>query len=112
MRKDESLDAAHQARFLLQALGERLAIIVLGRNDVNELDQWATGNAEPSPAVARRIGNAYRIVQRLRETESDQAIHAWFMGMNPELDDHSPAEWLAKRPRLVAEAADIFLATG
>jgi len=49
----------------------------------------------------------------LRGTESDHTIRAWFIGMNPQLDDVSPAEAIsAGKYREVIVAARAFLAGG
>lgn len=49
----------------------------------------------------------------LKGDDADPTIRAWFMGMNPQLDDVSPAEALAEdRFREVLAAARAFLAGG
>jgi hypothetical protein len=39
-------------------------------------------------------------------------VRAWFMGMNPELDDQAPARVLRREPERVLQAARQFLAGG
>jgi hypothetical protein len=66
----------------------------------------------PSPDIERRLRDAFGVAQILLQVESLQAVRGWFLGMNPELDDRSPALVIADEPGLVADAARIFVATG
>jgi len=45
----------------------------------------------------------------LRDREDLQTIKAWFRGMNPLLDDKSPALTLRKDPEAVLDAASDFV---
>jgi hypothetical protein len=60
----------------------------------------------------RRLRDAFQISQLLLQHEAGTTIQAWFTGMNPELDDQSPALMLAKHPQEVLIAARNFLANG
>lgn len=56
---------------------------------------------------------AYQMFDLLESEESDHTIRAWFMGMNPQLDDESSAEALREdQHRAVMAAARAFLAGG
>jgi hypothetical protein len=56
---------------------------------------------------------AYQVIQTLERKEADATIRAWFMGMNPQLDDLSPAETIREGiNREVSAAARAFLAGG
>lgn len=100
------------AAFLQELFGQQLTALMIERADPTDIGRWARGEANPDPAPARHLRNAFRIARRLRDIESASAVQAWFVGMNPDLNDQAPAAVIAKHPRLVAEAADIFLASG
>ncbi|MFT4220189.1 MAG: hypothetical protein QM611_06695 [Microbacterium sp.] len=61
----------------------------------------------------RKLRNTFQVYGLLSSVEGDHTVRAWFMGMNPQLDDDSPAEALAaERFREVASAARAFAAGG
>ena len=57
-----------------------------------KLTAFLTGDSQDA---AQPIASAYRIVRLLTEHETHAVIRAWFIGMNPNLDDSSPAETIA-----------------
>ena len=65
-----------------------------------------------------RLRAAFQIAELLIQSESPQTVRAWFMGMNPQLDDRSPALVLAAegndqvQVRDVLHAARAFLVEG
>jgi hypothetical protein len=98
--------------YLQDALGSRLAALLVGIDDASVLDDWTRGEVKLNPDVDRRLRNAFKITALLLQEESPQAVRSWFLGMNPELDDRAPALVLAEEPDLVAEAAQSFFANG
>jgi len=99
-------------RSLQEVLGQRLVALIAGVNDVKAVGKWARGERTPHPEAERRLRDAFHVVQVLLQAESAETIRAWFLGMNPDLDDQSPALVLAERPNEVLQAARAFAAQG
>jgi hypothetical protein len=56
---------------------------------------------------------AYQTFQLLLAEESPHTVRAWFLGLNPQLDDQSPAQSIREGDfRDVLVAAKAFLAGG
>jgi hypothetical protein len=100
------------ASYLQDVLGQRLTAVVAGVSDAKAVGKWARGGRVPHPRTALRLRHAYQVVQLLIEVESAGTIRAWFVGMNPELEDEAPAIVLGKDPARVLQAARTFLAHG
>ena len=98
------------ARCVQAVLGQRLAAEAAGVRDPKAVGAWARGAREPHPQTAVHLRHTYEVVQLLLEREGPETVRAWFAGMNPDLDDHSPASLLATDPVAVVGAARAFLA--
>lgn len=101
------------AAFLREHLGPRLLALTVGV-DARTTQRWADGKNTPqNDEFERRMRTAYQVFDLLKSEEASATIRAWFMGMNPQLDDLSPAEALAQdNHREVLSAARAFLAGG
>lgn len=97
---------------LQDILGQRLVAVIAGVSDAKAIGKWARGQRSPHPDAEQRLRNAYQIAQLLLERESPDTVRAWFIGMNPDLDDHAPALVLGEDPIHVLQAARSFLAHG
>jgi hypothetical protein len=97
---------------LQDVLGQRLVAVSAGVRDAKAVGKWARGERVPHPDAEQRLRHAYQIVQLLLERESAETVRAWFVGMNPELDDQAPALVLADDAVRVLQAARAFLAHG
>lgn len=97
----------------LQAvLGKHLLSLIVGRN-VRTLQRWESEETTPSGLDERKLRNTFQVYSLLSPVEGDHTIRAWFMGMNPQLDDDSPAEAIAEeRFKEVASAARAFVEGG
>ena len=91
---------------LHEVLGPALIAVIVGR-DVATIERWrADGDGPADIREQRRVVDTLRIVDLLLRVESPAVTRAWFMGMNPDLDDANPAELLAEdRAREVLAAA-------
>jgi hypothetical protein len=98
--------------YLQDILGPRLTALSVGASDAQDVVKWASGETHPDEDVEQKLRHAYSIVRLLRPLESSESIRAWFLGMNPELDDQAPALVLPDDPELVTQAAQNFAATG
>ncbi len=96
---------AEIARFLGENLGPKLVAFIVGA-DPKTVTRWAHSNGRtPQEDAERRLRGAYQVFQLLQTVESPHTIRAWFMGMNPQLDDRSPAEALNEGQRREVMAA-------
>ena len=86
--------------------------VIAGVSDAKAVGKWARGERSPHPEAERRLRDAYHITQLLLQSEDSETLRAWFIGMNPSLDDQAPALLLADNPQAVLGAARNFLAYG
>ena len=101
------------AAFLQDALGQKLVAYMTGTSDPRTVGRWAKGESTPRGENARRLGHAFHIFRLLVTQESPHTVRAWFVGLNPQLDDESPATAIREgRARDVLVAAKAFLAGG
>jgi hypothetical protein len=82
------------ARLLQEVLSRRLTAYAAGVQDGKTVTRWASGEVSEirDIDVERRLRMTYEIVQLLLLQDSAHTVKAWFIGMNPELDDVSPVE--------------------
>ena len=67
----------------------------------------------PRETAEKRLRAAYQVFRLLEGCEAFPTIRAWFMGMNPQLDDLSPTEAIANdQYRDVMSAARTFASGG
>jgi hypothetical protein len=79
---------------LRDILGARLVAYLGSVKETRAVRQWAEGDRTPSAEVVLRLRTAYHAAALLREKDSPPVVQAWFQGMNPRLDDVSPARLL------------------
>jgi hypothetical protein len=112
-RKTVTLTIADIAGFLQDTLGSKLTAYIAGVKDPKMVTKWASGTVAPGEERQARLRAAYQVFQLILEAEDDHVARAWFIGMNPELDDEAPAECLREsRFRDVMAAARAFLSGG
>lgn len=99
---------------LTELLSRRLVAYIEGVKDTSTVTRWASGEVERvRDENERRLRAAYEIAQLLVWFDSPKVVRAWFIGMNPRLDDLSPAEALHEgRLREAMAAAREFVAGG
>lgn len=103
---------AEIARYLQELFGQKLTALMVGVQNPKAVGQWARGEREPHPQAARRLRDAFHVAKLLMQVESAPTVQSWFMGMNPQLDDETPALLIASRPADVLRAARAFAAIG
>ena len=79
---------------LRHLLGPRLVAYLGSVRETRAVHQWAEGTREPSDAVQQRLRVALQVAAMLTEAESPRIAQAWMQGLNPQLDDRSPARLL------------------
>lgn len=108
-----NLEIAEVAGYLQENLGQRLTALLAGLSDPKGVGRWARGENRPQPPMDRRLREAYQVFHVVQSVESPHTARAWFIGLNPQLDEESPAEAIAKdRFREVMAAARSFVAGG
>jgi hypothetical protein len=102
------------AAFLQDALGQKMVAFMVGVDDPKTVGRWASKRRLPRDVeVERRLRDAHQIFRLLLTKESPHTVRAWFVGLNPQLDDESPAAAITEgRTRDVLVAAKAFLAGG
>jgi hypothetical protein len=98
-------------------LGKKLTAYIGGVKDTRVVERWIHGGVEPYRDADRRIRLAYQIAKTLHEHDSARVVQAWFIGLNPELQDRTPIRLLKEEdpekvgPELL-NAMRAFLAGG
>ena len=108
-----SFEVKDVAQYLQEALGQKLVAYIAGVSDSKQVGRWAQGTQVPRDEPERRLRAAFQIFHLLLTEESPHVIRAWFIGMNPQLDDDSPAEVIRDgRVKEALAAAKAFVAGG
>jgi hypothetical protein len=104
-------ETAEIAQFLSENLGPTLTAFIAGV-DKRTITRYIKGD-QPREDQEKRLRAAYQIFNLIHEVEANHTVRAWFMGMNPQLDDESPAESIAAGDfRGTMAAARAFIAGG
>lgn len=97
------------AATLRAQLGQALLGVVVDKN-VRTLTRWANATVRPPQASEKLLRDTFQVFELLASVDSPEVARAWFMGMNPQLDDASPAEALSEgRSRDVMVAARAYV---
>ena len=90
-------------------LGRALLSVIVDK-EPRTITRWVTGAAQPPQAEEQLLRDTIQVIEMIASAEDVSVVRAWFMGMNPQLDDESPAEALAAgRARDVMGAARAFV---
>lgn len=94
---------------LRELIGVRLVAIIAGVRETRAVHDWAEGTRTiRNPEVLPRLRLAYQAARLVADAESAPVAQAWMQGLNPILDDRSPAMLL--RVGEVEEAGPLVLA--
>lgn len=108
--------SVQEAATLLQdTLTRRVTAYVAGVADGKTVTRWVTGDVTEikSQETEQRLRRAYEIARLLLKFDSPNTVRAWFTGMNPHLDDASPAQAIRDgKLREAMTAARSFVAGG
>jgi hypothetical protein len=108
-----SFNIADTARFLQDVLGQRLTAYIANIKDPRTVGTWATGQNKPRQDAEDRLRHAQMIVHLLQGDESVHVVRAWFVGLNPQLNDEPPADAIREgRFKEALTAARAFIAGG
>jgi hypothetical protein len=108
-----SFEVKDIARYLQEALGQKLVAYMASVSDPKRVGRWAQGAGVPRDDAERRLRAAFQIFHLLLTEESPHVIRAWFIGMNPQLEDDAPAQAIREgRLKEALGAAKAFVAGG
>lgn len=111
-RESVTLSIKDVVLFLTDNLGNTL-VREMTNASASTVNRWKEGKTQPNTEMERLLRATYEIFQRIGEEDSAHTARAWFIGMNPQLDDESPLEAICEgRFREVSAAADAFLVGG
>jgi hypothetical protein len=105
-------DAASIASALQDLLGQQLTAVIAGVAEARAVADWARGSRKPHPKAEERLRNGYQVATLLASIDPPDVVRAWFIGMNPDLDDRPPAIVIAEDPVRVMQAARAFVDHG
>lgn len=101
------------AKVLQEHLGQRLTAHMADLSDAKAIGQIALGRRTPRDEAEKRLRAAYKVLTMLLDEESAHTARAWFIGMNPQLDDEAPADVIREgRFKDVAAAARSYSTGG
>lgn len=82
------------AHLLQEVLSRRLTAYIVGVKEGKTVSRWASGEVTEirDHETERRLRTAYQIALLLLTSDSPQTVRAWFIGLNPQLGDSSPAD--------------------
>lgn len=112
------LDTPVLVKALRELLGAKLVAYLGGVRETRAVRQWAEGTRSVQDKTdERRLRLAYQVATLIAERDSAGVVQAWFQGLNPQLEDRSPARLLREGDLdevgpLVLSAARAFAATG
>ncbi len=108
------VDVAAATRELGNLLTDRLLAYIVNVRDVKTLARWESGRvSEVRIESERRLRTAYEIATLLGRVEAASTIRTWFIGLDPYLDDASPADAIHDgRLQDALNAARSFIAYG
>jgi hypothetical protein len=84
------------ASVLQDLLSRRLTAYIVGVGDGKTVARWANGDVAEirDHEIEKKLRATYEIAQLLLTGDAAQTVKAWFLGLNPELNDVSPSEAL------------------
>jgi hypothetical protein len=102
---------------LVDCLGSKLVAYVAGVTETRAVRQWMEGEREARDPIPDRLRLALHVALLIARHDNARVAQAWFQGLNPQLDDRSPARLLREGDLhevgpLVLSAARAFVSGG
>ena len=88
------MDFRAVADALRTILGARLTAYIGNVGETRAVHGWVDGERQPSEATKRRLRHALVVAMTVADGDGPEVTQAWFQGLNPQLDDRSPARLL------------------
>lgn len=111
--REGAVDLHSIITFLNENLGSHLLALTVGVNP-RTVGRWLT-DQERTPKFGHEVllRDAYQVFRTVQQVEAPVTVRAWFMGMNPQLEDRSPAESIRDgHAKDVMAAARAFINAG
>jgi hypothetical protein len=102
---------------LRDLLGPRLVAYIAGVRETRTIREWIEGASVKGAGIEPRLRTALHIASFIAEHDAPSVVQSWFQGLNPQLDDQSPARLLREEelteagPKVLA-AARAFVVGG
>jgi hypothetical protein len=87
-------DFATVAGELRELLGARLVAYLGSVKETRAVHEWAEEGRKPSELTQRRLRVALQVATMITGVDGREVAQSWFQGLNPQLDDRSPARLL------------------
>ena len=82
---------------------------IAGVTEARRLRDWITGSHVPRGDVEERLRLALHVARMIATRDGNEVARAWFVGLNPYLDDDSAA-WLLREKDVVEVGKPILSA--
>jgi len=79
---------------LSDLLGAKLVAYVAGVRETRAVREWGAGKREARDPIPQRLRLALQVAMLIARSDSPSVVQAWFQGLNPQLEDRSPARLL------------------
>jgi hypothetical protein len=102
---------------LRSLLGARLVAYLGAVKETRAVHEWASGERTPNDGTQQRLRTALQVAVVVADADGPTVAQAWFQGLNPQLEDRSPARLVREGdleevgPAVIA-AARAFLVGG
>lgn len=98
-------------------LGPKLVAYIAGVTETRAVRQWAESEREARDPIPAGLRLALHVALLIARHDDARVAQAWFQGLNPQLDDRSPARLLREGDLdevgpLVLSAARAFVSRG
>lgn len=100
---------------LQELLSRRLTAYISGVDSAKTVARWASGQVTEirTQETEQHLRTTYEIVLLLLGQDSPETVRAWFIGLNPQLGDVSPAQAIRDgHLKEALSAARAFIAGG
>lgn len=75
-------------------LGARLTASIGNVGETRTVHGWVAGERQPSETTQQRLRHALVVAMTIAEGDGPGVAQAWFQGLNPQLENRSPARLL------------------
>lgn len=90
-RESVNLDIAPLVADLRSTLGAKLVAYLGDVKETRAVRQWADGERRMPAETEKRLRLVYHVAGIVSESNKASVVQAWFQGLNPHLEDRSPA---------------------
>ena len=88
------LEFSVMVKELRELLGARRVAYIAGVRETRTVREWTEGAPVKGADIEPRLRAAFHVASFIAEHDPASVVQAWFQGLNPQLDDRSPAQLL------------------